>query len=179
MKKIQKKPSNLKKVLIVSLLIVAVVVAGLLFAYTTKKWPFSQTTLQTSPSTNISEPQKNATKDDIPSAEDTPTHTTDQVPVDTSITATINQLSQSNGVITFQATTNSPTPGGKCSLSLTNQNDKPVTRTMDATLNNSVATCGPIQIPEQEFTYIGEWTATLRYYINDSQAVATRSIIIK
>jgi len=178
MKKIQRKSTVAKKIIVFVLVLVAVLVAFTGFAYAANIWPFNNSTVPTSDTQNNNS-QENATKDGNPSSEDTPTKTTDQIPLNNSVVVTIDELAQSNGLITFKATVASSIQGGKCSLSLTNPNDKPVTRTVNATSSNSTQICGPIEISEQEFSYLGEWTATLRYYINDTQALATKAITIK
>ena len=179
MKKIQKKSATPKKIVLATSVVIALLIAFVTFAYATKNWPFNNSTNQTSGIRPDEVFQENATKDDSPSYEDIPTKTTDQIPANNSVSITVDELTQSNGVVRFKATTTSTASGGKCSLTLTNPNDKPVTRTVDAKVSNSVDTCGPIEIPEQEFSYLGEWTATLRYYINDTQVVVTKAINIQ
>jgi len=180
MKKIQRESTVSKKILVFTLIIIALLVTTGVFAYTTKTWPFSNNTIPTPANqSNNDDLQENATKDGDLSPNDIPTKTTDQIPVNDSISVTVDELTQSNGVIRFKATTTSSVHGGKCSLTLTNPNDKPVTRTVSASNSDSTEICGPIEIPEQEFSYLGEWTATIRYYINDTQVVATKAINIK
>mgnify|MGYP006879904471 CR=1 FL=1 len=105
--------------------------------------------------------------------------TTDQVPVSGSLTATFTELSQAGGYVTFKGVATDSTASGTCSLVLTNPNDKPITRTMGAAEESGSAACGPIRILETEFSFIGEWTATFRYYVNDTQAVTERKIFIQ
>ncbi|RWZ78345.1 MAG: hypothetical protein EOT05_01095 [Candidatus Microsaccharimonas sossegonensis] len=178
MKKTQNKTSVFKKIATIIVLIFLAVLLFVAFAYLTKIWPFNNNSQNNLP-VKIMDSQKNATKDTIPAAKDTTTKTTDQVPVNATVTATIDELFQSNGKITFKATVQSSVVGGKCSVTFTNPNDKPVVRTFNATAGKTVTVCGPVEIPEQEFTYLGQWDATFRYYINDGQITATKVITIQ
>ena len=105
--------------------------------------------------------------------------TTDQVPETTNTTVNITTLKQEGGQVIFNASVTSSAQDRKCSLTFTNPNDKPVSRTVDATISSDSSVCGPISIPTEEFALIGEWTATLRYYSNGAQAIASKTIDIK
>lgn len=108
-----------------------------------------------------------------------PGKTTNQVPIDSSLTATITDLHQSNKLIVFSGTTNDTKSGGTCSITFTNPNDRPVARTEPSTIVNGIATCAQIQIPESDFSYLGTWNVTFRYYINNVQATAIKTIVIQ
>jgi len=107
--------------------------------------------------------------------------TTDQIPINPDLTATIVDLKQANGFVLFSGTTNATKSNGQCSILFTNPNDRPISRTLEAKNVNGVMTCGPIQIAETEFSYLGEWTVTFRYYTSDnnSQAVAEKKLTIE
>jgi len=177
MKNFRKQKSPVKKAIVI--LIIAIVLAGIYggVSYTAKWWPFSVST--GNPVTESTNSDGNATKEGLIVPGENSSKTTDQVPVTTELTATITNLSQSNGYVSFVGTVNSVDTSGECSIILTNDNDKPVSRTVTAIIESGVVTCGPVQIPESEFTFLGKWLGTFRYYINGSQVVATKDITIK
>lgn len=104
--------------------------------------------------------------------------TTENVP--TSSNTSLGELTakQSGGSITASATIHNPGSGsGSCVFTFENDNDKPVVRQTAPTSGGSICDSG--NIPEQEFTYLGQWKLTLRYYSNNTQAVATTDITIR
>jgi len=105
--------------------------------------------------------------------------TTDEIPVSNILSASIKNIKQSEGYITFNGGSNDTQGGGQCSLTLTNSNDRPITKTSATNIIDGTASCTTIQISENEFSYLGNWLATFRYYNNDTQAIATESITIK
>jgi hypothetical protein len=116
---------------------------------------------------------KNGTPASSPDVDNT--KTTDNIPVSKETTVTIKNLVQQDGSITYSATVENYGESGTCSATFTNDNDRPVVRTTAAEQSN----CGPITIPEAEFSTLGKWTLTLRYYTNNTQAIATQTIEIK
>lgn len=129
-----------------------------------------------SPTTQSSNDTNHGTKDDVNPGTD---KTTDQIPVSTDLTATIDELSQSNGLVSFKGSANDSKSGGTCSVVFSNPNDRPITRTVKSNVNGSTATCETIQIPETEFSFLGEWEVTFRYYSGDIQAVTEGKIGIR
>jgi len=134
--------------------------------------PIQNETTQDSSDTN------HGTKDDIENTDIGTDKTTNQIPVNEALTATFIGLSQSDGYIKFSGSAND-SKEGTCSIVFANPNDRPITRTVNATQKDGKAVCEPVQIPETEFSFLGEWTATFRYYINDTQAVAEKKITIQ
>ncbi len=98
-----------------------------------------------------------------------------EIPKSTNISLTIDLLEQANGRITYSATVSNPADKGTCSVVFTREGSKPVTR-VDETQTEK---CGPISIPELEFESVGPWLMTLRYYSNNTQAVATKMIEVR
>lgn len=165
---------------IISVIVIVVVV---LIAYTStsfalKLWPFTQPTLNGS-KTDSTSTNGDSSKDNLPPSDGGSTKTTDQIPVDTASSATINTLKQENGSIIFNGSVSPALTGGTCLLTFTNPNDKPITRTSVATTEGASSVCKQITISETEFSYLGTWTATFRYFVGDKQVVATKDIIIK
>ena len=174
-----KKSNNGKKAFLVILICVLLVGAYFGVAAAAKLWPFMPaTTSQDTPATSTGLNQSETPSKDDTSTSD-PGKTTDEVPVSQSIAASIIQLEQKNGIVYFTGTVTPVQSGGTCSITLSNPNDKPIVRTTDATTDGSNSVCGPIQIPETEFSYLGTWTATFRYFIGDVQATATKEITIR
>lgn len=180
---------NIKKTLIISvaILVVAVLVYGAV-AHGLNIWPFKKDSSTTSKpastnntstgTTKTSGTASTASTDATKSAAST--ETTDQIPVNTSSVATIDTLVQKNGYINFSASVTNTGDGGTCSVVFSNPNAKPVVvDEFKATINGTTATCAAAPISEGEFTYLGDWTATFRYYLNDQQATTTRTITIQ
>lgn len=178
-------PTKSKTAIIIASVLVVLAIAGAIYLIGFKGsllgWqpfksspPVQKTTTQDSNDTN------HGTKEDAGTDTDMETDkTTDQIPVDETLTATFTNLAQSNGYVTFSGSANDTSTGGTCSIVFTNSNDRPISRTVHATQANGKAVCETVQIPETEFSFLGEWTATFRYYINDTQAVTERKITIQ
>jgi cytoskeletal protein RodZ len=97
---------------------------------------------------------------------------TSDIPVSATTTISIDSIVQSGGMITYDATVVNPGDGGACSAVFTRDGSKPVTRVSNAHSDG----CGPVSIPELEFESVGVWTLTLRYYINEVQAITTKAV---
>jgi cytoskeletal protein RodZ len=171
----------------ITLLVAGVVVllaAGTYAAYATYTWPFDtrQEVSNTSEeATNNSDSTNPGQKKDTPSTE-TQTDvddnkTTDQVPVAETGALTITSLKQENGNITYAASLQNVDTPGTCSALFEHSDGaaRPVTRTGASTSDG----CPEMSIPEVEFNALGTWKLTLRYYVNDTQLVATKSVEIK
>jgi len=101
---------------------------------------------------------------------------TTEIPVSKGAELSINKLEQSNGIITYTAKiSGSISNNGICSATYTNDISKPVTRS--STPNN--LTCGPVDIPEGEFSAIGNWVLTVRYFADNVQLITTQNIEVK
>lgn len=100
---------------------------------------------------------------------------TSEIPVSDSTSVEITSLQQGNGQITYSAKFTGQSSDGTCSATFTNELARPVIRTTPA--KDSI--CGPVSIPETEFTTLGNWVLTVRYYKDNTQAVATKSIEVK
>ena len=102
--------------------------------------------------------------------------TTEEIPVAKDTGIEIARLDQGTNSVTYSATITNPGASGACSAQYTNQNNRPVTLPVIASEGN---TCGPASISNASFTSTGEWTLTLRYYTDNTQAIATKTIEIK
>jgi hypothetical protein len=162
---------------ILALLLIATTVYLVAFKGNLLGWqPFGATPAAVEPVTEDSPDTNHGTKDDIDPETD---KTTDEIPVSETLAATFVDLSQSNGQVAFTGSANDNNAGGTCSIVFSNPNDRPVSRSATAAISDGKAICGPILIPETEFSFLGEWTATFRYYSGDTQAVAERTINIQ
>jgi hypothetical protein len=174
-------PKKTKIIILIGSIVVALLIAAAVYLVAFKGnllgWqPFGNTPSTVEPITEDSPDTNHGTKDDTTPGTD---KTTDEIPVSETLAATIMTLSQSNGQITFTGSANDNNAGGTCSIVFTNPNDRPVSRSANTTQSDGEAICGPIQIPETEFSFLGEWTATFRYYSGDTQAVTERTINIQ
>jgi cytoskeletal protein RodZ len=102
------------------------------------------------------------------------TKTTDQIPTNPSLILTISKLAQENGAVTYEASLNDKNQNGTCAAEFTSKGARPITSTTDA----KNGTCGPISIPELQFTKIGDWNFTLRYYTKNTQVSAQKTLSI-
>lgn len=179
--KLQNTNTNRKKI---TFSLIAMITLGLLaistLAYKYHWGPFSVTPS----SEEVKEAQNNsdATNDQQKDSKGQTTNpnvdaskTTNEIPVSTLTTLSITRLVQEDGNIKIASNLENPGASGTCSVQFTSDVAKPVSRTVDA-VNG---TCPEITIPEQEFSAIGTWKATLRYYTSDTQAVDTKITEIK
>jgi len=183
--KIQSPKKSWKKRTIIASSVLLVVVSGLTaFAYYTESWPFehsSDGSTKPSPKEQAKIDKETAIKDKEKTQASSPnvdaSQSTDQVPISTTAAVEIVDLHQSNGSVVYSATISNSGSSGTCSAVFSNNANaaQPVTRT----IASSGSSCGPVSIPEVEFSAIGQWTLTLRYYTGDAQAVATKTIEVK
>lgn len=113
-------------------------------------------------------------KSDIPTSADGVdlNKTTDQVPTASAASIAITRLEQKNDQVSYAAQVSGITENGTCSATFTKEGSRPVVRSTQAT----GSTCGPIVIPETEFSQVGTWKLTLRYFADDQQIDTTKDI---
>jgi len=97
----------------------------------------------------------------------------DDIPVAEETSITIAELYQKDGRVDYRANVRG-TAGGTCSALFESERGKPVTRTSKSTGKTCSAS-----IPAMEFDAPGDWTLTLRYYIDNTKATATKDITIR
>lgn len=145
-------------------------------------WPFhtvSQTSSVTNQQTDHPSPKNNNTPSKAASPSDTSSETSNQVPVDSSLSASITKLEEANGQVSFSATVQHTSSAGTCVVTFSNPNDRPVTKQFDASYSSNASTCGPIAFSANEFSYIGNWQVNFHYYTGDKQATAQGNINIQ
>lgn len=172
--KIQKKSH--KKAIVLSVIGVLLVAAGAA-AYFLATRP-DDSASKAREKANSSDTQNPQNKENIPSADASsgvdPNKSTAEVPVKPEASLTISSLKQSNGEVSYAATFDGIDGDGTCSAQFTAPGAKPVTRTTKASGQECSAS-----IPEMEFTQLGEWTLTVRYYNSNAQVTATKAINVK
>jgi len=170
-----------KTVLLVLGIIIFLALAYSVTSYALKIWPFSdQVTESQSTTDNDTETTPVDTETAPESDKGESSTTTDQIPVDTTAVATISTLYQADGYVYFKADVTNAAAGGKCSVIFSNSNSRPVViESFDPVTSGTGITCSPAELSEQEFSYLGSWTAVFRYYINNTQVTAERSITIQ
>lgn len=175
---IQRKRTT-KKRLFVAFALFLVAFIAIALAYHFQTWPFQspqETIQQKLEKQNKSDATNPTTKAESAKASDDvdSSKTTDDIPTSASESIEITKLIQSGGAITYEAKINGTSGGGTCSAVYSNDIAKPVTRTSDA--NGDM--CGPVSISAGEFSTLGTWTLTLRYYSNNTQVVTSKKIDI-
>lgn len=105
--------------------------------------------------------------------------TTDKIPINKTANAKIRSITQSDGYVNVAAEISNSSTGGKCSVVFENSNARPVSVIVDSTATDDLVSCNTVKISESEFSFIGTWNVTLRYYTNSEQVVAQGSVEIK
>lgn len=172
--KIQK--ASHKKVIILSIIGALLVVAGA-SAYFMATRP-NDSVQKSHDKANSSDTQNPQSKANLPSSDNTsgvdPNKSTSEIPVKQDASLTITSLQQSGGSVSYAATFAGIDGGGTCSAQFTATGAKPVTRTTQPSGQECSAS-----IPEMEFTQLGEWTLTVRYYNSSTQVTATQAINVR
>jgi cytoskeletal protein RodZ len=98
--------------------------------------------------------------------------TTDQVPTGESLSVSIKSFSQTDGKILTTAQTNN---NGTCSFTYKPaDNGKPVTR--QTTVSNNLC---EVEIPENEFAYIGNWLVHIVFYNNGQKVEVEQNVSVR
>lgn len=174
-----KSKTNRKTPIIATAVVLCILGIGIVGTYKLGIWPFHnriQSTIEEENKSDATNPQTKASpKGEITQDPALENKNTDEIPVSTETSVSITELSQNNGKVAYSAEIINPGTSGTCSAVFTNDVAKPVTRTTSTTSS----ACAKVEIPELEFSAVGTWTLTLRYYTNVTQAVATKTIEVK
>lgn len=103
--------------------------------------------------------------------------TTDDIPVNQAASAEITRLEQKDSTVFFDAIIVGVSSIGRCVVSFNTPNDKPIVKEFDAKLIDNKYTCS-FTTSALEFSYLGEWDVTLRYYYDQSQVITKGSVKI-
>ena len=174
----QSNKSNKKKILIISLIATLLIAGGAAAFYLTQQNdPSNEENSKTSQDTPTTDTNK---KGETP-AESLPDNsqgtTTEDVPVSSTASAKITRLEQQDMTVYFAADISNTTTAGRCVVSFTTTNDRPVIREFDSTQNGANRSCN-LDLSALEFSYLGEWKVTLRYYEGNTQVVTEGLVTI-
>ena len=152
-------------------------------AYTYKVWPFignqsEEEKAVVASESDLTNPRQKA---NLPSVENEvktgANKTTEEIPVANSGTLDITTLEQRDMDIVYAASLQNAAPSGTCSALFEHSAGaaRPVTRVTKPTADG----CPETAVPEVEFVARGDWKLTLRYFVNDTQLVATKTFEVK
>lgn len=172
-----------KATLIILGAVIALLAGATYVAYASNVWPFADHQSQTEEqeAANSSDETNPQQKKNLPSLKEMEVaggdKTTDEVPVAQAGSLNITNLEQRNDTIIFAASLANITTPGTCSALFehTDGAARPVTRTVQSTADG----CPETAVPQADFTALGNWKLTLRYYVNDTQLVATKTLEVK
>jgi cytoskeletal protein RodZ len=174
------KNKNYKKVLLPLIIVGILLVGYVIVAYLTNLWPFQS---EIDPNSRRQETSSQSSKNDNPITKEGSKASvnegkdTAEVPVSTEVKASITKLEQNGDQITFSAKIDN-SENGTCVVTFSNANDRPIVKQFDSTTKGDVTLCEST-FSSFEFSYIGEWDVSLRYYIGAEQALAQGKITIK
>lgn len=106
---------------------------------------------------------------------DTSGQSPDDVPVNEAASLSISQLEQTDNEVTLNSSLSGADQAGTCVASFTHPGGRPVIREFPSNGQNG---CGSLTIPAIEFSALGEWQLTLRFYNEGEQVIARESIVI-
>jgi len=184
----QTKPKTSTKKIIITVIVLVILICGYTgFALKQDLWPFkSQTTISQAEKDAANNFPATSTKGDTPivdtsdpTKDNAPVQNTDQVPVNQSLSATITQLEEKGSTIYFSAAISGTSDPGTCVVNFTNPNDKPVTKQVSGTVKNGAVACGPIEISNLEFSYLGDWAVDFHFYTAGKQTSISDTINIR
>ncbi len=176
------RPNLARKTLTFGLLAIILLLAW--SVHTFGWWPFDHATktnpvANTEKTINVSPKNSNSPSKSDAQATTGQSQTSDQVPVASAASIDITQLIQSgNSILVSGVISNPPDGNGSCVVTFSNPNDRPITKQFDATTKDGVTSC-VAQIQSYEFSYLGEWTATIYYYAGDKKVSAQGTVQIR
>lgn len=175
---INKKSNYFKKSVGALASLILLMSAGAYTAYIYKVGPFTSLRQEASNHSDATNPRQ---KENLPSVEEAAktgaNQTTDQIPAAHTGTLTITTLAQRDDSIIYSASLENIDTTGTCSALFEHADGaaRPVTHTTFSTDFG----CSEATVSRAEFTARGTWNLTLRYYINNTQLVSTKSIEVR
>lgn len=169
---------------------IALVLLGLtyLFLAKTQGWPpyqkhhIAPKTQGTSGQNNIdalSDVKKVEKKSPDSKSQVVTNQTTDQVPISTAMSASLTRLVQENNTVSVVMSVSNPTDKrGRCVVTFTNPQDRPITKEFDPSSKAETLLCAT-DVPAYEFSFLGSWHVTGRYYVGDHQVTSEGDVVIK
>lgn len=182
MKKVSKTPKhkNIKRIATVCAIIVFALLTYTAAAYTNNFWPFftegAEVTEQEKTAANSTDEQNARNKEQV--NDETSTHVDlhsnpEDIPTAENISISLLSISQNGNVVSYEAQTTGESTG-QCSILFTHEVGKPVSRSYETTSG----LCGGT-VPAIEFDALGEWTVTMRFYADSTQASTTGKVTVE
>lgn len=167
-----------KKPLVILLIVATVLIVGGVVFFLVR----SNSQSSSSQFTPVSEEEKNNAQT-TPSPEkegDTTTppsdQTSDEVPVNPNAVLAITHLDQHDNAVHLDSTLSGSNSNGTCVATFTNPSSRPVVKEF---ASNGTRGCGPLTVAALEFSAVGDWNLSLRFYNEGQQVAAERSISIQ
>lgn len=175
-----KKQSKFKKYVLLVLLLLLLVIASGLYLWQKKNNDEKLTPKNTgqgvpieqSGAANIKSPDSKAKNNANQNSE--PPQTTNVIP-DKSLT--IDNFSQSDGLVRVSASVSSPDPGN-CYFGFASEGTKPVARSNPSVSDGSLPQKCSVDINEVEFTKLGSWKLTVIFSQNDAKLEKSQDVTI-
>lgn len=183
-----KSKKGIKKIILITAVVLFIVACGYTgLALKQELWPFNFTTAPTQEEKDAANnfpttsPKSDAPVVDSSNSDkdNAPVQNTDQVPVNQALSAKITQLEEKGSTIYFSAAISGTSTQGTCVVNFTNPNDKPVTKQVEGTIKGSAVACGPVEISNLEFSYLGQWAVDFHFYADGKQTSVSDTIIIR
>lgn len=175
------KNKNIKKILIPLLIAGILLVSYFSFAYFLKTWPFQSAIDPNSlrqDTTSESYKNDNPIKKSDSQAGINEGKDSSEVPISNTFSVNITRLEQVNNDVIFSAIINGSNNTGTCVITFSNPNDRPIVKELSSTTKDGTSIC-EATFSALEFSYLGEWNASLRYYNGTEQATVEGKVTIK
>ena len=173
------KNSSKKKIVVITSVIALLLIAGAVYYYFQNNNSTEQTSNGTSSSSTDAASDNDGKGTEQPSTlpDNSQDLTTDDIPVSTVASASITRLEEKDSVVHFSAKVSGVNELGRCVITFSTPNDRPVTKEFDATKSGNDYICA-IDVSSLEFSYLGKWSVNLRYYSEDTQVTVTSEVTI-
>lgn len=158
-------------IIIISILILITIVIFVVFLFINKSTNHNPNNADSKNNSETINTSKTTTvkSEGLPS--NTTTTTSEQVPINDSLSVTIDSFTQINGMVNAIASTSN---NGTCVFTYKPADGgKPVTRQTSITDKTCTSS-----ISENEFTYIGDWSLTVTYYNNSQKIEVQKNVTI-
>lgn len=180
-----------KKIALITVVIVAAILAGaLVYAYTAKRWPFPSSSSAADKGINYAPPtdaQSNATGSTKQNSSSTETTGSDPSPNPTpaanagqkpSVNMTVTAANQSSGTLYIRMLIETISSTGTCTLSMTGPNSRTYNATSGVQAGPSTSTCQGFNVPVSSLVS-GQWHAVINYADSSVQASASKDITVQ
>jgi hypothetical protein len=178
MHKIQKNTKiNSRKTLVIIAVALLLIICATLGYLWSKEKSAVETDSTSSTDINVTPENSKGTQQPDTLPDNSQNLTTEDVPVDESASANISRLEQIDTTVYFDAIVTNATELGRCVVVFSTPNDRPITKEFDATKKDDRYICS-LSLSALEFSYLGTWDVTFRYYNGPNQVIAKGTIKI-